>query len=140
MLFEYQVVIKIIEGIEHRVSGVDANPYLVALTIISAIELGIQNKISPDKQTTGNAYLKKNNQKYKIPSDWNSSIMLSKKSSFLKQTLGPELHKAFIAIKEMEYHKFASTISELDIDLYLDAIEKELIFLGRLIVHLQKWI
>ena len=122
MLFEYQVVIKIIEGIEHRVSGVDANPYLVALTIISAIELGIQNKISPDKQTTGNAYLKKNNQKYKIPSDWNSSIMLSKKSSFLKQTLGPELHKAFIAIKEMEYHKFASTISELDIDLYLDAI------------------
>ena len=47
----------------------------------------------------GNAYLKKNNQKYKIPSDWNSSIMLSKKSSFLKQTLGPELHKAFIAIK-----------------------------------------
>ncbi len=108
--------------IEHRVSGVDANPYLVALTIISAIELGIQNKISPDKQTTGNAYLKKNNQKYKIPSDWNSSIMLSKKSYFLKQTLGPELHKAFIAIKEMEYHKFASTISELDIDLYLDAI------------------
>ena len=48
--------------------------------------------------------------------------MLSKKSSFLKQTLGPELHKAFIAIKEMEYHKFASNISELDIDLYLDAI------------------
>jgi len=108
--------------IEHRVSGVDANPYLVALTIISAIELGIKNKISPDKQTTGNAYLKKNNQKYKIPSDWNSSIKLSKKSSFLKETLGPELHKAFIAIKEMEYHKFASTISELDIDLYLDAI------------------
>jgi len=36
--------------------------------------------------------------------------------------LGPDLHKAFIAIKEMEYQKVASTVSELDIDLYLNAI------------------
>ena len=28
--------------IEHRVSGVDANPYLVALTVISAIDYGIK--------------------------------------------------------------------------------------------------
>ena len=40
----------------------------------------------------------------------------------LKETLGPELHRAFIAIKELEYNKVASTVSELDIDLYLDSI------------------
>ena len=31
--------------IEHRVSGVDANPYLVALTVLSAIRYGMKNKI-----------------------------------------------------------------------------------------------
>ena len=108
--------------IEHRVSGVDANPYLVALTVVSAIEKGFKNKIDAERQTTGNSYLKKTSSKNKIPTDWNSSINLSKKSLFLKETLGPELHKAFIAIKEMEYNKVASTVSELDIDLYLDSI------------------
>ena len=108
--------------IEHRVSGVDANPYLVALTVVSAIERGFKNKIDAERQTTGNSYLKKSSSKNKIPTDWNSSINLSKKSLFLKETLGPELHRAFIAIKEMEYNKVASTVSELDIDLYLDSI------------------
>ena len=108
--------------IEHRVSGVDANPYLVALTVVSAIKKGLTNKINADKQTTGNSYLKKSSNKNKIPTDWNSSINLSKKSLFLKETLGSELHKAFIAIKEMEYNKVASAVTELDIELYLDSI------------------
>ena len=100
----------------------DANPYLVALTVVSAIKKGLTNKINADKQTTGNSYLKKSSSKNKIPTDWNSSINLSKKSLFLKETLGSELHKAFIAIKEMEYNKVASAVTELDIELYLDSI------------------
>ena len=91
-------------------------------SVISANKIGLTNKIHPDKQTTGNSYLKKSSSKNKIPTDWNSSINLSKKSLFLKETLGPELHKAFIAIKEMEYNKVASAVTELDIELYLDSI------------------
>ena len=108
--------------IEHRVSGVDANPYLVALTVLSAIRLGMKKKIKPSSQTKGNSYVQKKSNKFNMPTDWNSSIISAKKSSFLKETLGPNLHKAFIAIKEMEYKKVASTVSKLDIDLYLDAI------------------
>ena len=108
--------------IEHRVSGVDANPYLVALTVLSAIKIGMKKKIKPGPQTKGNSYLQKKSKNYNMPTDWNSSIQLSKKSSFLKDTLGSNLHKALIAIKEMEYNKVASTVSKLDIDLYLDAI------------------
>ena len=108
--------------IEHRVSGVDANPYLVALTVLSAIRMGMKKKIKPSSQTKGNSYVQKKSNKFNMPTDWNSSIISAKKSSFLKETLGPNLHKAFIAIKEMEYKKVASTVSKLDIDLYLDAI------------------
>ena len=108
--------------IEHRVSGVDANPYLVALTVLSAIRYGMKNKIKPPEQTKGNAYKQKQNSNIKMPHDWSSAIIFAKKSKFLKETLGQDLHKAFIAIKEMEYQKVASTVSELDIDLYLNAI------------------
>ena len=108
--------------IEHRVSGVDANPYLVALTVISAMNYGIKNKIKAPDQTKGNAYEQKSKFKNNMPHDWSSAILAAKKSKFLKDTLGTDLHRAFIAIKEMEYQKVASTVSELDIDLYLNAI------------------
>ena len=108
--------------IEHRVSGVDANPYLVALTVISAMNYGIKNKIKAPDQTKGNAYEQKSKFKNNMPHDWSSAILAAKKSKFLKDTLGADLHRAFIAIKEMEYQKVASTVSELDIDLYLNAI------------------
>ena len=108
--------------IEHRVSGVDANPYLVALTVISAIDYGIKNKLKAPNRTKGNAYEQKSKSINNMPHDWSSSILAAKKSKFLIDTLGPDLHRAFIAIKEMEYQKVASTVSELDIDLYLNAI------------------
>ena len=108
--------------IEHRVSGVDANPYLVALTVISAIDYGLKNKLKAPNQTKGNAYEQKSKSINNMPHDWSSSILAAKKSKFLIDTLGPDLHRAFIAIKEMEYQKVASTVSELDIDLYLNAI------------------
>ena len=108
--------------IEHRVSGVDANPYLVALTVISAIDYGIKNKLKAPNQTKGNAYEQKSKSINNMPHDRSSSILAAKKSKFLIDTLGPDLHRAFIAIKEMEYQKVASTVSELDIDLYLNAI------------------
>ena len=49
--------------IEHRVSGVDANPYLVALTVISAMRYGMKNKVKAPPQTKGNAYEQKFNSK-----------------------------------------------------------------------------
>jgi glutamine synthetase len=84
---------------------------------------GMKNKIKAPNQTKGNAYeQKKLHSKKDMPHDWSSAILAAKKSKFLKEILGLELHRAFIAIKEMEYQKVASTVSELDIDLYLNAI------------------
>ena len=51
----------------------------------------------------GKRYLK--NDLVRIKFQQNYSINLSKKSLFLKGNFESELHKAFIAIKEMEYNK-----------------------------------
>ena len=66
-------------------------------------------KIKPPEQTKGNAYKQKQNSNIKMPHDAVLLLFLQK-SKFLKETLGQDLHKAFIAIKEMEYQKVAVQI------------------------------
>ena len=57
-----------------------------------------------------------------MPRDWNSAISRAKASGFLRAALGETLHRSFVAIKEAEYHRVASTVSELDYQLYLDSV------------------
>jgi glutamine synthetase len=42
--------------IEHRPAGVDANPYLVAATVLAGIRHGLAQRIDPGPETTGNGY------------------------------------------------------------------------------------
>ena len=42
--------------IEHRPSGVDANPYLVAATVLAGIAKGLDEELDPGPETTGNGY------------------------------------------------------------------------------------
>ncbi|HKX55180.1 MAG TPA: glutamine synthetase family protein, partial [Xanthomonadales bacterium] len=70
--------------IEHRPSGVDANPYLVATTILAAIRHGLEHRIDPGPATTGNGYNNARDESADIPRDWRSAIEVAKNSEFLK--------------------------------------------------------
>ncbi|MDA0706624.1 MAG: glutamine synthetase family protein [Proteobacteria bacterium] len=106
--------------IEHRPSGVDANPYLVAATILAALRHGLRNKIDPGPATTGNGYDEV--AAADMPSDWHSAIVAAEKSGFLKSALGNDMHRTFVAVKAAEYARVARTISEVDYDLYLHTV------------------
>ena len=107
--------------IEHRPSGVDANPYLVAATVLAAIRHGFKHRIDPGAETTGNGYAADIPEDV-IPRDWRSAIAAAKKSEFLKEALGPDLHRTFTAIKEAEYLRVARTIADVDYQLYLHEV------------------
>ncbi|MGO4834268.1 glutamine synthetase family protein, partial [Rhizobiaceae sp. 2RAB30] len=107
--------------IEHRPSGVDANPYLVAATILAGISKGLDEKLDPGPETTGNGY-EAPSSKTTMPGDWRTAIEAAKASAFLRQALGEDLHRTFTAIKEAEYLRVARTVSELDYHLYLHAV------------------
>ncbi|MCF1708657.1 glutamine synthetase family protein [Tabrizicola sp. J26] len=107
--------------IEHRPSGVDANPYLVAATVLAGIRHGLKNRIDPGPETTGNAYAETTEQ-FDIPVDWRSAIEAAKRSEFLKDALGPDMHRTFTAILSAEYGRVARTVSEVDFDLYLHTV------------------
>ena len=107
--------------IEHRPSGVDANPYLVAATVLAGILHGIDNRIDPGPETTGNAYDEAADGPA-MPRDWGAAIAAAQQSAFLKKALGEDMHRTFTAVKAAEYARVARTISEVDFDLYLHTV------------------
>jgi glutamine synthetase len=107
--------------IEHRPAGVDANPYLVAATVLAGIRHGLGHRIDPGPETTGNGY-ETASDTHAIPVDWRSAIEEARASAFLKDALGPDMHRTFTAIKAAEYARVAGTISDVDYDLYLHRV------------------
>ena len=106
--------------IEHRPAGVDANPYLVAATVLAAIRHGLKHKIDPGAETMGNGYEAEHG--LSIPVDWRSAIDAATGSAFLKDALGADMHRTFTAIKAAEYARVARTIADVDYDLYLHTV------------------
>jgi glutamine synthetase len=107
--------------IEHRPSGVDANPYLVAATVLAGVRRGLERQTVASAQTAGNGYA--DAREYPdMPRDWLSAITAAEGSEFLKTALGPELHRVFLAIKSAEYARVARHVSALDYDLYLSRV------------------
>lgn len=105
--------------IEHRPAGVDANPYLVGATILAGLRHGMDAKVDPGEETTGNGY---ESGAGDMPVDWRGAILLAQGSAFLKDALGEDMHRTFCAIKAAEYARVARTISEVDYDLYLHTV------------------
>jgi glutamine synthetase len=106
--------------IEHRPAGVDANPYLVAATVLAGIRHGLTNRIDPGPETTGNGY--NGAEAGDMPVDWRGAIEAARASDFLRDALGEDMHRTFVAIKAAEYTRVARTISEVDFDLYLHTV------------------
>lgn len=120
------VALRIPEGpksarrIEHRPAGVDANPYLVAATVLAGIHHGITHRIDPGAEVTGNGYDTPPDPD--MPEDWRDAIRRAEGSAFLKDALGEEMHRTFCAIKAAEWARVARTIADVDYDLYLHTV------------------
>ncbi|HQU68788.1 MAG TPA: glutamine synthetase family protein [Albidovulum sp.] len=106
--------------IEHRPSGVDANPYLVAATVLAGILHGLDLKIDPGPETVGNGY--EDDGASNMPRDWGAAIAAARASDFLKKALGGDMHRTFTEVKAAELARVARTISDVDFDLYLHTV------------------
>jgi glutamine synthetase len=101
---------------EHRVGGVDANPYLVAAVTLGGALDGIEAKADPGPAVTGNAY--ENAPPNDLPRSWIDAIDRLDRSAFARRVLGTLLHQGFVAVKRAEYIKMAQQVSEAEWALY----------------------
>jgi glutamine synthetase len=102
--------------IEHRISGADANPYLVMAAILQAMLEGIEQGKTPPEQETGNSYEGEGNE---LPSSMAVALKLFVNSEFAKRALGKEMVDILTALKRTELEAFASEITPLERSTYL---------------------
>jgi glutamine synthetase len=110
---------EIAKRIEHRVSGADANPYLVMASLLAGIHHGITNKIDPPKISTGDAIAKHSPS---LPMTWVESLNAFSKSKILKEYFGKEFCHVYYETKNKEMQKFDSNVTPLELDWYLRTV------------------
>ena len=101
---------------EHRVAGVDANPYLVAAVTLGAALDGIAASADPGPAALGNAYETAANPN--LPRDWQGAIDALETSDFARRILGDMLHQGFVAVKRAEVQRMALQVTEAEWQLY----------------------
>jgi glutamine synthetase len=101
---------------EHRIAGVDANPYLVAAVTLGAALDGIENKIDPGQPSTDEIGHDKGPND--LPRHWLDAIDRFGASDFNKRTLGTRFHTAFTRIKQAEYEHMALKVSAAEWEYY----------------------
>ena len=105
--------------IEHRVSGADANPYLVVASILAGIHYGITHKIEPPKISIGDAIAK---HKPSLPMTWVESLDAFLKSKIIKEYFGKEFCHVYYQTKYKEMQIFDSHVTPLELDWYLRTV------------------
>ena len=98
---------------EHRIAGVDANPYLFAAVTLGTALDGIAAKTpagDPGPQGASNHPA--------LPDSWRAAIDAFEQSATMRRILGPVLHASFSAIKRAEHDQLAIEVTELEWRLY----------------------
>jgi glutamine synthetase len=104
---------------EHRVSGADANPYLVTAAILAGVHFGIKNKCDPGRMVKEGEIIKL---KQKIPNRWGVAIDRFSRSKILPQYLGADFCRYYTVNRRDEERRFHNIVSNADFDWYMRAV------------------
>ena len=104
---------------EHRVSGADANPYLVTAALLAGVHFGLKNRCDPGRMIEEGEVIKL---KARIPNRWDAAIDKFSRSKILPQYLGDEFCRAYAANRRHEARQFHNKVSNIDFDWYLRAV------------------
>ncbi len=102
--------------IEHRVSGAEANPYLVTAAVLAGIHHGLTRKLAPGAQHAGNAGAEVDSQ---LPLDPWRALAAIRAASVLPQYFGPDYLPVYADVKQAELDAFMNAIEAREYDWYL---------------------
>ena len=108
-------------GVEHRICGADANPYVAAAAVLAGVEHGIRLQLDPGPPVTGNGY-RETGAVAALPRSWPEAIERAAGSVFLAEALGADFLRIFLAIKRQECARWAAEVTELDRAWYLGTV------------------
>ena len=109
---------------EFRAVDSMVNPYLLCAGLLKAFDDGISNKLDPGKPENRNIYeaMEAGKEVTKLPMSLGEAIESLKKDEFLMEALPDEMGKVFLHYKEDEWAKFMATVTDWDMETYLDCL------------------
>jgi glutamine synthetase len=109
---------------EFRAVDSMVNPYLLCAGLLKAFDDGISNQLDPGEPEGRNIYeaMEAGKEVTKLPMSLGEALEALKKDSLLMEALPNEMGRVFLHYKEDEWAKFMSTVTEWDIETYLDCL------------------
>ncbi len=101
--------------IEHRVSGADANPFLVVAAILAGIRHGLVNGIDPGQHAEGNAETLDGAE---LPTAWVNALETFRSSDIVREAFGPAFQDVYFRLKQTERISFERIVTSLDREWY----------------------
>ncbi len=102
---------------EHRVSGADANPYLVLSAMLAGALYGIENKLTPPPALEGNAY---KSDAPRLSLGWRAALDAFASGPVLAPAFGELMTRVFTALKRQEISVADRRVTDFEYESYLD--------------------
>lgn len=102
--------------IEHRVSGAEANPYLVIAAVLAGLHHGISNRLDPGRMHTGNAGAEVDRG---LPLNLPGALDAIRNARVLEDYFGSEYLQIYAEVKQAEFDAFMGDIFQREYDWYL---------------------
>ncbi len=103
---------------EHRISGADANPYLVLAAILAGALYGIENGLTPPPALEGNAYKA---DAPKLSLGWRTALETFGGGKTLAPMFGELMTRVYSACKRQEMAVADRRVTDFEYDSYLQA-------------------
>jgi glutamine synthetase len=102
--------------IEHRVSGAEANPYLVLATVLAGVHHGLSAKLDPGARHGGNAGAETDP---KLPLTIWRALDALRQAEILSDYLGADYLQIYADVKQAEFDAFMADIHPREYEWYL---------------------
>lgn len=106
--------------IENKLPGSDTNPYITLAAILAAGLDGIKNKIKPPEPCNGDTTYE--DIYHRLPNTLIAALNELKEDTFFKSILGEEFINKYILLRECEWNRYMSHISDWELSEYLNLI------------------
>lgn len=108
--------------VENRISGADANPYLIIAAALHSGLHGIENKMKPGSPFVGNAYKASPDVARPLAGSLEEAINLLVNSEVAKSFFSPEFISHYVKMKKWEVFQTNTHITDWELKRYLEII------------------
>jgi glutamine synthetase len=110
------------QRVEYRLGSADANPYLALAAALGSGLYGIENKLEPESQVTGNAYEQSHPDHLALPKTLWEAAQTFKQSEAARSLFGDTFVDHYGASREWEEREFRKHITDWELERYFEII------------------